>query len=85
MTPEFLKAVRQAALAIAYDFSIVTDEEFGSDGVTWAFQPSIARLRELYPDATLQEAAEASETLLAWAKHKEHNSADVIPLTVPRS
>lgn len=77
----FLRNVRQAALAIAYDFSEITDDDF-ENPTTWAGQSSIARLRMLFPDATILEAHEASIALRAWAESQER-SAQVIAL-VPR-
>jgi hypothetical protein len=75
----FADAVREAALALAYDFSTVTNDDLDDCRVSWACQPSIARLRELYPDATLEEAASASESCRAWAAMRE-NSAAILPL-----
>ncbi|WP_398473607.1 hypothetical protein [Tardiphaga sp.] len=67
MDDGFATAVRQAALALAYDLSETLDAELGDNTIGWAAMPSVARIRELYPDATLEEASTASEACRAGA------------------
>lgn len=79
MDDGFAKAARQAALALAYDLSDVLGAEFADNSVVWAATPSVARVRDLYPDATLEEASTASEAMRAWATAQE-TSATILPM-----